>query len=1065
MNRILPKILFTLLLTVAVHSSARADRPWVKWSPEDGYPLRAGYHIEWFRSMESRYEGELVGEIGMAWSDCRWTETQTGDRGVFIQIFGTDGNPKFATGGIRVSDAPNRQENPVIYPSSDGGWYVTWNDFDADSLGDIYCNKISADGHRLWSDTERGLAVCALDGIQEDMRITDDGQGGCIIAWRDKRGGDPADIYAQHILANGTVDGRWPQNGMPVVTAVGSQDSHTADTDGAGGMIIGWKDGRLVGNFDIWAQRITPDGRLLWGAGQGLRVCATASNQEDPKVCPDGAGGAFFCWVDDRNLDQTGKDLYAQRVDRDGNLLWPQDGEIVCNVAREQAEPRIVYNYNVGEAIVTWEDKRGDDLTYDIYSMKISGANRLRKDWNVATGVPVVIMPRNQGQVRLFPDAQGGTYYVWEDERNGGFPEVDIYAQHFNRDGQRLWAENGIPVCTVPGNQNSPIVRRTADGGCVITWADYRTGSLGLWSQRFNYDGQAQGQQDGSIVVQGIGGNGLGPKVIYRGDNTFTTFWLDGRYGGSGTVPFIQTARNAGDHLELLLPVDGAPVMTGTTGGGINPDAVNDGAGGTIIAWEDHRVGDIYSIYAQRLQGDGQPLWGASGVKVADYDYEQIAPQICTDGSQGCFVAWRAPSDAGDNDIFMQRLDANGQRMFGARGITIANTSDDEMPEELIPDGQGGSVITWIKSDSVGPGQTDDNILATRVNSDGQILWNDGDGSIHICDAQGKQRTSKIIQHPSGFVMAWVDGRDDHGDGMPGNDIYAQFINPDGTFRWHASGELICNADQHQDNPVLAFDNLQRIWCVWEDHRNIATVQQRDIYMQKMDWQYDTTNHTPPHLKTYFEPDGTPVCNARYNQQKPFIASDGQNGLWVTWEDYQNGGVWSDIFATHLQPDGTPYQGWQQNGNMICGAFHKQETPQIANLTRHGESGAVVIWEDKRATGKEELSNVYCQRMEGAPLAVSPNRSEIPFDFYLKGIYPNPFNSTTILTYSVARDGQIRVSLFDAVGRLVREVSRESVNAGTHRVVINGQGLASGSYVVRVESGSSSIERAVRLVK
>lgn len=1069
MIRKLPSFLITALLLMAVSAPAIADRPWLKWTPQDGRPVRQGDHLEWFRGGEGRYDGQHSGEVGLIWSDCRWTNTETGDRGIFYEVIDQQGNLKFGSGangygGRKVADANNRQEDPAIYPSSDGGWYMVWEDFDADSAGDIYCTKFNNAGEKLWGNGERGVPVCVMDNIQEDVRVTDDGQGGCIIAWRDKRGGDPANIYAQRMLANGTA--AWQENGLPVTTANSIQDAHTADTDGHGGMIIAWRDNQ-TGNPDIRAQRITIDGRMAWGNGEPIIVCGYQSAQEQPKLCPDGSGGVFMSWVDDRGGIQTNKDIYAQHITQDGTLLWNPDGEIVCNAAEEQVNSRIIDN-TPGEAIIAWEDKRTDRVTSDIYAQRISGAgNRMRKEWtDFPQGRPVFVLPgTNQAEVRLFPDNQGGAYFTQEDERDGGFPEVDIWAHHLTRAGALIWAENGIPICRVPRNQNGPLVRRLADGGALFAWGDYRTGSLGLWAQKVNYNGDILWDVDGIPIQQWIGGNAKEPHLIPRTNDSFTALWSDGRFGGNGTVPFVQTVRNLGDQEELVMVPGGVSVMVTNLGGGLLPDGVADNSNGTIVVWEDHRAGETYAIYAQRINTTGERLWGDMGVKVAEYDFEQTTPRVCSDGQNGCIVAWRASaaSGNGDNDLFIQRLDAGGNRLWGAGGITLASTADDEAIEQLIADGDGGAVVTWVRT-SITPEQSlDDNLFATRVNANGDKLWNGANGGVSICAARNQQGNSRIAKHSFGFVVVWEDKRDEEI-----SDIYAQFINPDGTLRWRINGAALCSADGDQTNPSIATNNAGKIWVAFEDWSMVGTPQMRDVYLQRIN-SYDPLQNGDLNLAfTDFELNGLgiAICDTVKDQTSPIIADDGQGGVWVCWQDYQRGTLWQDIYATHRDPSGALYARWERNGNPVCTGFHKQENNMVANLLPRGESGAVVLWEDKRATGKEDISNIFCQRLDGSPLAISREANQaVPRGFELLSLYPNPFNSRTFVTYATQGEGVVKVTLFDAVGRQAALLLNESQSAGVHHLQLNAEGLSSGTYLLRFEVAGRSFEQKIQLLK
>ncbi len=1064
--------LFILLLLFAATSGYSQVDSRV-WSPPDGVTIRQGSHIEWYRGGEARDEGEIAGEVAVVWSDTRF-----GDRGVFTQVLGTNGEWKYDHGGLKIADSTGRQEDPGIWPDpTDGGWFIAWEDFDlwtengeahGDTLGDIYCTKIDADGNRIWGNSERGVPVSVFDGVQEDVRIVQDGEGGCIIAWRDQRGGDAGDIYAQHILANGTPDPRWPLNGKVVVAAPGQQINHTADTDGAGGMIIGWKDDRIGGDFNIWAQRILPDGTMAWGDGEGIMVCNHPETQDTPKLCPDGQGGAFFCWIDNRNADETNQDVYGQRVNRDGRLMWGavDEGEPICTAEWEQLSNRIVIS-EAGTAIVTWEDKRSDGTDIDIYAMRIAGEENMQKTWQNQQGEAVVVAPSNQSQPRLYPDGQGGAFFVWEDERFGGFPEIDIWIQRLNVEGQRVWADEGVRVVGADQEgdygyftQGGPLIRRTADGGCVVTWSDQRTGSIHLYAQRFNGNGEAIWDDQGVPLAEGFSQNALYPKVFGDVDDNgkFAVVWLDGRYSAQGTFPFIQYGIHRGDDIEIVLPVGGRAVLsTEVIGGGIDIAATKSGDGGMILVWEDHRREQPYGIYGQKVDGNGDLLWGEEALHLADFEWDQKLPLVCSDGAGGAIAAWRGISNNQVNNIFCQRINSAGERMWGANGVQITDYPVEETLEAMVSDGEGGTVIVWRVQESIF--DTDDDLWIQRINADGEPIWDEG-GKV-LCNEWNKQRHADLIHHQNGFVVVWTDGRDDE-LGAPQDDIFGQFITPDGTFLWGDSGYMVCAEEYHQQYPAVSTSNSTDIWVVWEDGRFDDGARKKDIFVQKFsDWHPDDLQRP----EAAFPEDGISVCSANADQVLPKIRHDGRNGLWVTWEDYR-GGVWSDIYAMHLRPNGNRYPDWDAAGNLVCGATHKQNIPQVDLMTTDDSYGAIFVWDDKRATGKEELSNTFVQLMNDGTLDVPiQNRSAHPNGYNLESVYPNPFNSQTLVTFVVPRDGNIDLKVFDVSGRFVTDIGSGYWSAGRHSVVFSGADLATGSYIVQMEVEGVQLQRQLRLVK
>ncbi len=93
--------------------------------------------------------------------------------------------------------------------------------------------------------------------------ITNDGQGGAVITWRDYRDNGNQDIYAQRIDNNGTV--QWTENGIAICIATNDQYTPAITTDGNGGAIIAWWDfraGPYSVEADIYAQQVSSNGQL-----------------------------------------------------------------------------------------------------------------------------------------------------------------------------------------------------------------------------------------------------------------------------------------------------------------------------------------------------------------------------------------------------------------------------------------------------------------------------------------------------------------------------------------------------------------------------------------------------------------------------------------------------------------------------------------------------------------------------------------------------------------------------------------------------------------------------------
>ena len=117
--------------------------------------------------------------------------------------------------------------------------------------------------------------------------------------------------------------GSWPTDplvNVPLCTAVGNQGGNGPAVVPSidGGAIVAWRDERFA-DYDIYTQRVDGQGFVQWTV-DGLPVCNLAEIQMNVKGISDGAGGAIFVWSDMRDGEA---DVYAQRIDVDGQPMWP----------------------------------------------------------------------------------------------------------------------------------------------------------------------------------------------------------------------------------------------------------------------------------------------------------------------------------------------------------------------------------------------------------------------------------------------------------------------------------------------------------------------------------------------------------------------------------------------------------------------------------------------------------------------------------------------------------------------------------------------------------------------
>ena len=95
----------------------------------------------------------------------------------------------------------------------------------------------------------------------------------------------------------------------------------------------------------------------------------------------------------------------------------------------------------------------------------------------------------------------------------------------------------------------------------------------------------------------------------------------------------------------------------------------------------------------------------------------------------------------------------------------------------------------------------------------------------------------------------------------------------------------------------------------------------------------------------------------------------------------------------------------------------------------------------------------------------APLVSRNEYAFELMQNYPNPFNPTTTIRYSLPRDGKVVVHVYSILGQEVKTLVNGVERAGSHRVLFDAGGMASGVYFYRIEQAERMVTRKMVLIR
>lgn len=987
--------------------------------------LRQGVNIEWFRTGAETDDGGAI---------YVWSDTTLGGRDLWAQKVDATGNMVWGD-PVLIDGKDDRQEDPVITKTSDGNFIIAWIDFFADADGDVYAQKINSDGELLWQ--EGGKPVCTYPNEQISLNIEADNDGGAFLLWADKRN-IGYDIYGQRISSTG--DPLWAVNGIPIADGPGDEFQNTMLPDGIGGMMVGYVH-KLDNDQDIFAKHFDADGNMTWD--EAIDLAVATGDQSGVRVARLTNGEFVFAWTDQRNTDS---DIYGQKVNLSGQKLWSEPYIIFSDqdAANSEHQNNVRLQATTDNAVVAvWEDKRLSVQNTDLFAQKIAANGD--KLWN-PDGVAISTAEFNQEGARLSSDGAGGVFIVWDDHRNGNSPNEDIYAQRLSADGVALWEEGGKAICNAAYKQNSGLIKVSQDM-VYINWMDIRNGSVGIYYQVVDFDGNTQLQEDGVQVFWGLSGDvPQGKYQIFPRQNDVIIVWEDTRFADVGSRVYYQILDPDGN---AVLETNGVPITLDHEGSQDRVSATLSDNDELAVVWRDNRLG--YSqVYAQLISSDGTRAWDDNGLKIIDesvHSDSQTEPRISY-YNDSFYIGWREwffTMYGARYQVYGQRIQ-NGERLWDPAGVEISLPQNEYEDTENQLDAIVNDVYLWVRFD---PMLHTSQIMVKKVNADdgsaATPLWGDTGIFAGLYTNAPRQLHPEMIITPSDHIsVLWRDQREGFFK------YFHQLFTPEGEKLYASEGIPLTGSDSEQDFIGLANTNTGTI-SVWAE---VGPDGEHDVKAKKYFTYPDVSN---------WDDEGIFVVERERAQSQPTITAFDGGGSLVAWTEFFTED--SDIFYNFLNPNGSTVFG--NEGSMLCDNIKSQYMPTATTMNNN----AYVVWADGLSSGKTEILGLYAQKVSNQTISTHDQSNAPALNrFELSQNYPNPFNPTTTIALNMAQSEKLELSIYNSKGQLVRRLHSGDLVQGDHIFVWNGKdsrgnSVASGVYFYKAESGSQSQIKKMLLMK
>lgn len=387
------------------------------------------------------------------------------------------------------------------------------------------------------------------------------------------------------------------------------------------------------------------------------------------------------------------------------------------------------------------------------------------------------------------------------------------------------WSTNpaiNLQISDLNGDQATPKIAATTDGGCYIAWFDNRSGSYAMYLQRLNAAGIKQFAADGLLVS----------------NNPQNTSLVD-------------------------------------------YDLICDANNNAILIFTDTRNGGAINPFAYMISSAGTQMWGANGVTLSDsVNSFQAIPRVVATSDGNYIFIWRIGS--GPQKIAMQKLNSAGVKQWGTSPIYITSgTAENYDWCDMVPSDNGGMIMMW--SGYFGNFLTAANykIYSQKFSSAGTRVWNATQDTVYsLGRISGFFEPKAVSDGNNGAIYQWQDDRNSTNTST----AYIQRKNSAGTILFPVNGSAVSTlgGNNHFAGSVAVYPNGETI-AIFTETNNLQS--QFGVYGQRFStngtrmWTDNGIPFTP--LAATFQPSFLWVYTKDTNAVASFSESQGAGNAFV----------------------------------------------------------------------------------------------------------------------------------------------------------------------------------------
>lgn len=434
-----------------------------------------------------------------------------------------------------------------------------------------------------------------------------------------------------------------PSSNTKLVIGTENPVNLSAVEDGNGGVFVVWEDVKSGLHKDVFFIHANNRGEISLRA-DGKTVSTIHGKKEVPLLIVDEEGFAYVIWKG--SINQTSDHLFVQRLSKNGNRMWGNEGLNISNNQLDIVDYEIDYNRNGSICAAYILREPGFTGDYIIAYQSLDKSGKLLKPGSDET---FVFRSNNRkSKISIVSDISGGAFIFWLENVSG---RGVLRACFVDETGKLKWSKEPVNISSTLNNVLT--YNANSFGNSVYLSFQYQGQRKSIHHQLITRNGNLPWGLT-SKTVTSLRGSQINPQTAIL-DSSIYISWTNELNNDKDI--YVQKFDKNG---KALWKKDGLPVIR-LDGDQFGQKIISDGKDNIILAWIDKRVDSVYgNIYAQKLDNNGNFLWDSLSVVLgAFHNTQKSYLNLVPDGKAGAIAVFRENRE-GRNEIFAQKIFSTG---------------------------------------------------------------------------------------------------------------------------------------------------------------------------------------------------------------------------------------------------------------------------------------------------------------------------------------------------------------------------------------------------------------------